>query len=164
LSLYKNLFKQTAIYGLATVLPRMISFLLNPLYVYYLPNKSEMGEVSIIFAYLVFFNVVLSYGMETSFFRFFNSESDKKKVIATATLSIFWTSLLFLALGILYRKTLSNWININTEYITYTIWILVLDALAIIPFSKLRANKRPMFYASIKIGNVMVNLCLNVLL
>jgi O-antigen/teichoic acid export membrane protein len=162
LSLYKNLFKQTAIYGLATVLPRMISFLLNPLYVYYLPNKSEMGEVSIIFAYLVFFNVVLSYGMETSFFRFFNSETDKKKVISTATLSIFWTSLLFLAFGILYRKTLSNWANINTDYITYTIWILVLDALAIIPFSKLRANKRPMFYAAIKIGNVMVNLCLNV--
>ncbi len=161
LSLYKNLFKQTAIYGLATVLPRMISFLLNPLYVYYLPNKSEMGEVSIIFAYLVFFNVILSYGMETAFFRFYNSETDKKKVIATATLSVFWSTMVFLVLGLIFRNTIANGLNIDEQYITYTIWIVVLDALAIIPFSKLRANKRPMFYAAIKIGNVLLNLCLN---
>jgi O-antigen/teichoic acid export membrane protein len=161
LSLYKNLFKQTAIYGLATVLPRMISFLLNPLYVYYLPNKSEMGEVSIIFAYLVFFNVILSYGMETAFFRFYNSETDKKKVIATATLSVFWSTVVFLVLGLIFRNTIANGLKIDEQYITYTIWIVVLDALAIIPFSKLRANKRPMFYAVIKIGNVLLNLCLN---
>ena len=161
MSLYKNLFKQTAIYGLATVLPRMISFLLNPLYVYYLPNKSEMGEVSIIFAYLVFFNVILSYGMETAFFRFYNSETDKKKVIATATLSVFWSTLLFLVIGLLFRKSIANGLDINIQYITYTIWIVVLDALVIIPFSKLRANKRPMFYAAVKIGNVLLNLCLN---
>ena len=161
MSLYKNLFKQTAIYGLATVLPRMISFLLNPLYVYYLPNKSEMGEVSIIFAYLVFFNVILSYGMETAFFRFYNSETDKKKVIATATLSVFWSTMVFLVLGLIFRNTIANGLNIDAQYITYTIWIVVLDALAIIPFSKLRANKRSMFYAAIKIGNVLLNLCLN---
>ncbi len=161
MSLYKNLFKQTAIYGLATVLPRMISFLLNPLYVYYLPNKSEMGEVSIIFAYLVFFNVILSYGMETAFFRFYNSETDKKKVIATATLSVFWSTVVFLVLGLIFRNTIANGLKIDEQYITYTIWIVVLDALAIIPFSKLRANKRPMFYAVIKIGNVLLNLCLN---
>ena len=161
LSLYKNLFKQTAIYGLATVLPRMISFLLNPLYVYYLPNKSEMGEVSIIFAYLVFFNVILSYGMETAFFRFYNSETDKKRVIATATLSVFWSTVVFLVLGLIFRNTIANGLKIDEQYITYTIWIVVLDALAIIPFSKLRANKRPMFYAVIKIGNVLLNLCLN---
>ena len=161
LSLYKNLFKQTAIYGLATVLPRMLSFLLNPLYVKVLP-KGEFGEVSIIFAYLVFLNVVLSYGMETAFFRFYNLESDKKKVISTATISIFWSSITFLGIALLFRKTLGYWTNIDPQYITYTVWILVLDALAVIPFSKLRANKRPMVYAAIKIGNVMLNLCLNV--
>ena len=161
MSLYKNLFKQTAIYGLATVLPRMLSFLLNPLYVKVLP-KGEFGEVSIIFAYLVFLNVVLSYGMETAFFRFYNLETDKKKVISTATISIFWTSITFLGIALLFRKTLGYWTNIDPQYITYTVWILVLDALAVIPFSKLRANKRPMVYAAIKIGNVMMNLCLNV--
>ncbi|MBG6111730.1 O-antigen/teichoic acid export membrane protein [Flavobacterium sp. CG_9.10] len=162
MSLYKNLFKQTAIYGLATVLPRIISFLLNPLFVIYLPNKSEMGEVSVIFSYLVFFNVILSYGMETAFFRFFNTEENKKNVISTSTLTLFWSSLGFLVIALLFRRTLSEWANINLEYITYTIWILTLDALAIIPFSKLRAEKKPLKYAAIKIGNVSVNFLLTV--
>lgn len=117
-----------------------------------------MGEVSIIFSYLVFFNVILSYGMETAFFRFYNSEDNKKKVISTSTVSLFWSSIGFLVLALLFRKTLSNWAGINVEYITYTIWILTLDALAIIPFSKLRAEKRPIKYAIIKVGNVTVSL------
>lgn len=161
MSLYKNLFKQTLIYGLATVIPRLISFILNPIYVMYLPDKSKMGEVSVIFSYLVFFNVVLSYGMETSFFRFYNSEgNDKKSVISTATISLFWTSIGFLVLGLLFRNTLENWSGIKVEYITYTIWILALDALAIIPFSKLRAERKPIKYAAIKIGNVSISLLL----
>lgn len=138
----------------------MLSFLLNPLYVDRLP-KQEFADVSIVFAWLVFFNVILSYGMETAFFRFFNSEDDKKKVISTSTVSIFWSSLSFLGIALLYRKTLADWSNINVEYVTYTIWILALDALVIIPFSKLRAEKRPLFYAVIKIGSVVVNLVLN---
>ncbi|MDI9256144.1 lipopolysaccharide biosynthesis protein [Flavobacterium sedimenticola] len=160
MSLYKNLFKQTLIYGLATVLPRMISFLLNPLYVDRLP-KQEFADVSIIFAWLVFFNVVLSYGMETAFFRFFNAEDDKKRVVSTATVSLFWSSLGFLFLALIFRNTLSDWSNIKVEYVTYTIWILVLDALVIIPFSRLRATQRPMVYAMIKIGNVGLNMLLN---
>ncbi|MFN8273760.1 MAG: polysaccharide biosynthesis C-terminal domain-containing protein [Flavobacteriaceae bacterium] len=142
--------------------PRIISFILNPLFVYYLPNKSQMGEVSVIFAYLVFFNVVLSYGMETAFFRFYNAEDNKKSVISTSTISLFWSSVGFLALALICRKNLGEWSGISTEFITYTIWILALDALAIIPFSKLRAEKRPMRYAAIKIANVSINLLLNV--
>jgi O-antigen/teichoic acid export membrane protein len=161
LSLYKNLFKQTLIYGLATVIPRLISFILNPIYVLYLPDKSKMGEVSVIFSYLVFFNVVLSYGMETSFFRFYNAEGNNKKgVISTSTISLFWSSIAFLILGLLLRNTLASWSDIKVEYITYTIWVLTLDALAIIPFSKLRAERKPMKYAAIKIGNVSISLVL----
>ncbi len=160
MSLYKNLFKQTLIYGLATVIPRLISFVLNPIYVLYLPDKSNMGEVSVIFAYLVFFNVALSYGMETSFFRFYNSEDNKKNVVSTSTISLFWSSLGFLVLGLLFRNNIANWSGIKVEYITYTIWILTLDALAIIPFSKLRAERKPIKYAVIKIGNVSISLLL----
>jgi O-antigen/teichoic acid export membrane protein len=160
MSLYKSLFKQTAVYGLATVLPRMISFLLNPLYVHALP-KQEFADVSIVFAWLVFFNVILSYGMETAFFRFYNTEEDKKTVISTATISIFWSSIAFLIISLVYRNTISNCSDVNVEYVTYTIWILTFDALAIIPFSKLRAEKKPIKYAVIKIGNVTLNLALN---
>jgi O-antigen/teichoic acid export membrane protein len=119
-----------------------------------------MGEVSVIFAYLVFFNVVLSYGMETAFFRFYNSEDNKKNVVSTSTISLFWSSLVFLVLGLLFRNTLAGWSDIKVEYITYTIWILALDALAIIPFSKLRAERKPIMYAAIKIGNVSISLLL----
>lgn len=157
----KSLLKQTVIYGLATVLPRMLSFLLVRLYTDYLPNK-EYGEVSVIFSYLVFFNVVLSYGMETAFFRFYNSESNKSKVISTSTISLFWSTIGFLALFLLFRKDLALWSEINVEYVVFTIWILALDALAIIPFSKIRAEGRPIKYAVIKISNVVINLSLNI--
>jgi O-antigen/teichoic acid export membrane protein len=161
LSSGKSLLKQTVIYGLATVLPRMLSFLLVRLYTDFLPNK-EYGEVSVIFSYLVFFNVVLSYGMETVFFRFYNTEENKKKVISTATISLFWSTIGFLVLFILFRKDLALWSKINVEYIVFTIWILALDALAIIPFSKIRAESRPIKYALIKISNVVINLLLNI--
>lgn len=162
MSIYKSLFKQTAIYGIATVLPRVISFILNPLYVFYLTDSSVMGQVAVLFSYLVFFNVILSYGMETSFFRFYNSESDKENVVATATQSVFWSTIGFLVLFLLLRKPIAAWVGIPEEYILFTIWILALDALAIIPFSKIRADKKPLQYAFIKIGNVLLNLGLNV--
>ncbi|MEM0541449.1 polysaccharide biosynthesis C-terminal domain-containing protein [Flavobacterium sp. j3] len=160
MSLYKNLFKQTLIYGLATVLPRMISFLLVMVHTDKLA-RADYGETTILLSYMVFFNVILSYGMETAFFRFYNSEQNKKKVIQTATISVFWTSLGFLFLSLFFRNTISNWITIDVKYIIYSIWILVLDALVIIPFSKLRAEQRPMMYAFIKIGNVIINMILN---
>ncbi|HEX9151030.1 MAG TPA: oligosaccharide flippase family protein [Flavobacterium sp.] len=161
MGLYKSLFKQTAIYGLATVLPRMFSFLLVPLYTDLLP-KAEYGKVSIIFAWMIFFNVILAYGMETAFFRFYNNETNKKSVVETTMVSIFWTSISFVFVALLFRNTLAQWSGIDTQYITYTIWILVLDALVIIPFSKLRAYQKPMVYAAIKIGNVLINLSLSV--
>jgi len=162
LGLYKNLFKQTVIYGLATVLPRMFSFLLVPLYTDLLP-KEEYGKLSVIFALMIFFNVILAYGMETAFFRFFSKESDKNTVVETSMVSIFWTTILFLFIALLFRNYLSEWSGIDSQYIGYTIWILALDALVIIPFSKLRAYQKPMVYAIIKIGNVLVNLILSVL-
>jgi len=161
LGLYKNLFKQTAIYGLATVLPRMFSFLLVPLYTDLLP-KAAYGKVSIIFAWMIFFNVILAYGMETAFFRFYNNETNKKTVVETTTVSIFWSTILFLFVALLFKNTLANWSGIDSQYIIYTIWILALDALVIVPFSKLRAYQKPMIYALIKIGNVVVNLTLSV--
>nr|WP_315205837.1 oligosaccharide flippase family protein [uncultured Flavobacterium sp.] len=160
MGLYKNLFKQTAIYGLATVIPRMFSFILVPLYTDLLP-KAEYGKVSIIFAWMIFFNVILAYGFETAFFRFYNKETDKKSIVETTSVSLFWTSISFLFIALLFRNKLAIWSGIDAQYITYTIWILVLDALVIVPFSKLRVNQQPIKYAIIKIGNVVINLVLN---
>lgn len=164
MGIYKSLFKQTTIYGLATVLPRILSFLLVRLYTDTLENAGDYGVVTIVFSWLVFMNVILSYGMETSFFRFYNTEKNKEKVIQTSTISIFWTSMIFLAIALLTRNEIatSSWINVDVEYVTYAIWILVLDALVVIPFSKLRINQKPKTYAILKVANTAVNLGLNV--
>lgn len=138
----------------------MFSFFLVPLYTEFLP-KAEYGRVNVIFAYLIFFNVILAYGMETAFFRFYNTEENKKSVVETSMISIFCTSILFLITALVFKNPVSDFINIDVQYITYVIWILVLDALVIIPFSKLRINQKPLFYAFVKIGNVAVNLGLN---
>lgn len=165
MSIFKSLFKQTVIYGLATVLPRMVSFILVPIYTdEKVINPQEYGQITVYFGYMILMNVILSYGMETAFFKFYNSETDKNKVTHTATLSIFFSTMIFLFFALLYRNTIANFIEINVDYVTYFIWILALDALVVIPFSVLRAVKKPMKYAIIKIANVLIMLILNILL
>ncbi|WP_248724635.1 oligosaccharide flippase family protein [Seonamhaeicola sp. ML3] len=163
MSALKTLFKQTFIYGLATVLPRMLSFLLVPLYTTngVLSSVSEYGEVSVIFSYFVLFNVVLAYGMETAFFRFFNKEDDKNSVIGTSAISLIISSIGFFIIALLCQEEIASLIHISAKYINLVIWILLLDALVIIPFAWLRATQRPMRYAVIKILNVVINLGLN---
>ena len=107
MSLYKSLFKQTAIYGIATVLPRMLSFLLVRLHTDIM-EPANYGEITTLMAYMVFLNVLLSYGMETSFFRFYNKETDKNSVVETSTLSVFWTSLVFLVIALFAREIIAT--------------------------------------------------------
>ncbi|GGG30500.1 oligosaccharide flippase family protein [Christiangramia forsetii] len=161
MSTFKKLFQQTFIYGLATVLPRMLSFLLVPLYTEILP-KEEYGEISVIFAYFVLFNVILAYGMETAFFRFYNKQSNKREVLSTSGISLVISSLLFFGIAFISKEWISAITGIPIQYINLAIWILLLDALVIIPFAWLRASEKPMRYAIIKILNVAVNLGLNV--
>lgn len=144
-------------------MPRMLSFLLVPLYTSeaVLANPAEYGKVSVIFSYFVLFNVILAYGMETAFFRFFNKEDNKSAVIGTSTISIIVTSFAFFCIALFYQYQIANYINIDVKYIGLVIWILLLDALVIIPFAWLRANQKPTRYAIIKILNVSINIGLN---
>ena len=158
----KKLFKQTFIYGLATVLPRVISFFLLPLYTTVFENASGYGQYTNIYAWIAIFNVFLAYGMETTFFRFYNKNEDKKSVISTALISLLGTSLLFLFLALSIQDWLGAFTNINVEYIRFTTYILVLDALAIIPFALLRAKEKPLKYGTLKVANVAINLGFNV--
>jgi len=165
-SVLKTAYKQTFIYGLATVIPRMLSFILVRLHTdkSVLQNVSDYGDVSVIFAYFVLFNVILAYGMETAFFRFLNKESAKEKVLSTSSISLFLTSLGFLGLGLLFQQQIADLTRINVNYITLVVWILFLDALVIIPFAYLRAQGKPIKYSIVKLANVIVNLGLNLFL
>ena len=166
MSVLKTVYKQTFIYGLATVVPRMLSFLLVRLHTdkSVLENVSDYGDVSIVFAYFVLFNVVLAYGMETAFFRFFNKEPSKDKVLSTSTISILGSSLGFLGLGLLFQQQIADLTHIHVNYIVLVIWTLFLDALVIIPFAYLRAQGKPVKYTAVKLTNVVVNLGLNIFL
>ena len=152
----KKLFQQTAIYGIATVLPRMLSFLLLPLYTHILATAG-FGKVSVIFAWFAIFNVLLAYGMETAFFRFYHGNEDKSKVVSTSLISILISTLVFLILALTFQNTMASVTDIDIKYIRFAIYILALDALVIIPFAWLRATEKPMKYAVIKIINVVIN-------
>jgi O-antigen/teichoic acid export membrane protein len=153
----KKLFKQTAIYGLATVLPRMLSFLLLPLYTGILATAG-FGRITVIFSYIAIFNVILAYGMETGFFRFYSKSENKKAVVSTSLISIFGSTLTFALVAFIFQNTMATATGIDLQFIKYAIFILILDALVIIPFAWLRANEKPMRYAIIKIINVAINL------
>ncbi|WP_434037274.1 lipopolysaccharide biosynthesis protein [Formosa sp. 4Alg 33] len=163
MSSLQRLFKQTFIYGLATVLPRMLNFFLVPLYTSpgVLNSVAEYGTVSIIFSWFVMFNVILAYGMETAFFRFFNNEKNQDEVVGTSTISLVISSFVFFGLALIFQDQIAYITDIKVEYIKLVIWILLLDALVIIPFAWLRANEKSMTYAIIKIVNVAINLGLN---
>lgn len=161
MSLYKKLFKQTFIYGLATVLPRVLSVILVPLYTEVLLPE-EYGVYASLMAFLILGNVLLSYGMETAFFRFVTKkDSDVKTVQSTTLTSLTVTSLFFLGIVLLFRNPIAKVADFRPEYITYAAWILALDALVVLPFVWFRANEKPMKYATIKIINVVINLSLN---
>jgi O-antigen/teichoic acid export membrane protein len=160
LSALKKLFKHTFIYGIATVLPRVLTVLLTRLYTDKLPTD-EYGVVNLVFAYMVFSNVVLSYGMETAFFRFMNKTEKKSEVQSTALATLLGSSLLFLCISFPFRESIAAFMNVKTAYVAYAIGILFLDALVVIPFAWLRNNEKPIKYSVLKIFNVVVNLSLN---
>ena len=161
MSVFKKLFKQTFIYGLATVLPRILSVILVPLYVKVLLPE-EYGIYATLMAFLILGNVLLSYGMETAFFRFINKDTSQQKIVQSTTLSSLTVStLLFLTIALLFRNNISTVLDFKVEYITYGLLILALDALVVLPFVWFRANEKPMKYALVKIFNVVINLGLN---
>lgn len=144
----------------------MLSFLLVRLHTdeSVLKSVADYGDVSLIYSYFVLFNVILAYGMETAFFRFFHKEDNKAKVVGTSSISLIVSSVLFFVLALDFQNQIANVIDIKAEYINLVIWILLLDALVIIPFAWLRANAKPIKYAFIKILNVAINLGLNLFL
>lgn len=163
MSVLKTFFKDTVIYGLAIVLPRLINFLLVRLHTDVLPNEgySENTEFYVVAA---FFNVILTYGMETSFFRFFSKNKDKDRVLSTAMITIVVSTFIFGILLFLFRVPISEALRINTDFYSLLVGITLIDTLIVIPFAYLRVTGRPIKFASIKLINVFIMVLLNVLL
>lgn len=120
-------------------------------------NAAGYGQYTNIYAWIAIFNVFLAYGMETAFFRFYHKSADKGKVVSTSLISLCGSSLLFLFLALSLQQSFSRLTGINPDYLQFTTYILVLDALVVIPFALLRAREKPMAYAVLKTLNVGVN-------
>lgn len=161
MSVFKKLFKQTFIYGLATILPRILAVILVPLYTTVMLPE-EYGIYSTLMAYLILGNVLLSYGMETAFFRFVTKDSLQQKIVQSTTItSLTVSTLIFLGITLLFTNYIAEVSEFRPEYVTYGLLILALDALVVLPFVWFRVNEKPMRYAVVKILNVVINLAFN---
>lgn len=156
----KKFFRDTVIYGLATVLPRLMNFVLVPLHTNTL-KPSSYSDNTVFYVYAAFFNVLLTYGMETAFFRFFSKNEDKQKVFSTAFISLFVTTMLFLLTILIFNQQLASIVNLKQNYFNILIGVLVLDTLVVIPFAYLRATGRPIKFTAIKLSNIVVYVVLN---
>lgn len=154
----KQLAGQTAIYGLGTMIPRFLNYaLLTPFYTRIF-ELGEYGVVTELYAYVVVLLVVLTYGMETGYFRFATADKQKETVFSTALISLFATSFLFILLVILFNQSIADALDYsaNTEYIIIFAIIVGMDAFSTIPFAKLRRENRGLRFAVIKLVNVAV--------
>ena len=162
----KSLAKDTAIYGLSSIVGRFLNYLLVPLYTAKLSAASGgYGVITNVYAYTALLMVILTYGMETTFFRFANKEEENPQTVYTTTLiSVGFTSLMFIALVLLFINPISAFMG-YADHKSY-IWVMAItvaiDAFQCIPFAYLRYKKRPIKFAALKLLNIFMAIVLNI--
>lgn len=162
----KKLAGQTVIYGLGTILPRFLNYLLTPILTrQFLP--AEYGINSLLFAYISFLNVVFTYGMETTFFNFYNKLEDKSRVFSTSVISLLASSVIFSLILFSFSPLISDYLSTpNASYpVSFIVWstlIMAIDAMTVIPFARLRAENKALKFSLLKLLNVVVNFALTV--
>jgi len=162
MSVIKKLAGQTAIYGLSSILSRLLNYLLVPLYTrVFLPE--EFGVVTELYAILTFVTILFTYGMETAFFSFSEKEASREKVYGTAILSILGSSFFLMTLMIILSDQTAALLGYpdHGEYIIYFAIILGADAVAAIPFARLRQQNKAKKFAMLKSVNIFINIGLN---
>jgi len=164
----KELTKDTAIYGISTIVGRFLGFLLVPFYTNIF-STYEFGVYSNIYAYIAFLNVVYIYGMDAAFLKYKSvaESTDEKKVFSTPYIFVTLTTLIFSVLIFLLKNPLNFGMSIPPQYshlLYYVILILIFDTLALVPFSNLRLQRKATKFAVIKILNILINMGLNIYL
>ncbi len=164
----KKLAGQTAIYGLSSIVGRLLNYLLVPLYTsqYVFENPSDYGVVAELYAYVAFFMVLLTFGMETAYFKFLNDRDDKKHVFNNSLLSVLLVNGTFLLLLLVFHQPLAEKMLFgdHPEYIVFLGIIVTIDAISALPLAKLRAEEKAKKFAMIQLSSIGVNIGLNLLL
>lgn len=160
----KSLFKDTAIYGMSSIVGRFLNWCLVPMYTYCFA-EAQYGVVTNMYAYVAVVLIILTYGMETGFFRFANHErwSDPGQVYTTALSSLGVSSMLFIIAGCLLSPEIARWLDCG-DHPAY-VWMMVIavgvDAYTSMPFAYLRYKSRPVRFATLKLLNIAINIGLN---
>ncbi len=162
MSVIKKLAGQTAVYGLSSIIGRFLNYLLVPLYTYTF-SPEQYGVVIEFYAYVVVLQIILTYGMETGFFRFSQKNIDKNTVFSTVLTSVFSTSSIFLFLIFIFSSSVSTFIGYpnNRDYVLIFSLILAVDVFTSIFFARLRQQNKAFKFAIIKVINIAVNIALN---
>ena len=161
----KKLLGQTALYGVSSILGKVLNFLLVPLHTAVL-SQSAYGINTDFYVLIAFLIVILTYGMETSFFRFSEKhDNQKEKVYSTALISILVTTAIFSVFAIGFFEPLTSFLKYqdNKQYIQLLLIILAMDAIAAIPFARLRAQNRAIRFVSVKLSLIVGNIFFNLL-
>lgn len=158
----KKLAGQTAIYGIPSILGRMLGYLLVPFYTRVL-EPGEFGTFSVMYSYTGFLLVILTYGMETAYFRYASRYSGNPRVYPSTFLSVFTTSVLFVVLTQFFASPIASWIDYadHPEYVKWFGIIIGADALVSIPFAYLRQQGKAKRFAAIRLSHTIINLALN---
>lgn len=162
LNTFKKLAGDTVIYGMSSIVGRILNWCLAPYYmVIFAPE--DFGIMTNLYQYVAFFMILLTYGMETSFFRYASKSDNPEKVYSTALISLFSTSVIFVIPFFFISDFVANILQYpgHPEYILWLAIILGIDALTAIPFARLRLNNRPVRFATIKIINIGFNIAFN---
>ena len=159
----KALAGQTVIYGLGTIVPRLLNYLLTPFYVRVFVS-GEYGQISELYAWIALLLAILTFGMETTFFRFSQKE-DSGKVFNNAETIVLLITAIFLILYGFFYKSFAELIHyeFNTHYVLLLGIIVAIDAAAAIPFAMLRKENKAGRFSLIKTLNVLTNIFFNIL-
>ena len=165
MSSLKSLAKDTAVYGLSSIIGRFLNYLLVPLYTAKMSAESGgYGVITNMYAITALVLVLLTFGMETTFFRFANKEGENpKRVFSTALIGVGSASLLFVVAVLLLLTPLAQWLGYaaTPQYVWVMALTVAIDAVRAIPFASLRQQKKALKFASLQLLNVALNIALN---
>jgi O-antigen/teichoic acid export membrane protein len=162
----KKLAGQTVIYGLGTIVPRFLNYLLTPLLTYGF-TAAEYGINSELYAYISFLNVIFTYGMETTFFNFSSKLENKEEVYNTALISLILSSVFFSLLFLIFAGSIADGLSTPNsiylpQFIIWSVLIVASDAITAIPFAKLRLENKALKFSVLKLSNVVINFGLTI--
>lgn len=156
-STLKKLLSETIIYGIGAILPRIIIFILNPLYIKFI-DTDEFAQFTNLYAIVSFVNILLTFGFETAFFRFSAEKENENKTFNTSFWFLFGLSGVFLVTTLLFAQPIANALDYGKtpEFIRWFAWIAFLDTICVIPLAWLRFNNKPIKYSAIRVMQSLI--------